>query len=49
MPKGVPVATVGIGAAANAAILAVEILATTDEELARALVEFRRKGSVLPK
>ncbi|MBC7186478.1 MAG: 5-(carboxyamino)imidazole ribonucleotide mutase [Calditrichaeota bacterium] len=49
MPKGVPVASVGIGAAANAAILAVEILALSDAQLARALAEFRQAGSVLPK
>lgn len=47
MPKGVPVATVGIGAAANAAILAVQILATADHDLADALVRFKQAGSVL--
>ncbi len=49
MPKGVPVATVGIGAAANAAILAVQILATADQELAGALARFKQAGSMLPK
>ncbi|MCR4437572.1 MAG: 5-(carboxyamino)imidazole ribonucleotide mutase [bacterium] len=49
MPKGVPVASVGIGAAANAALLAVQILAISDAELTRALAEFRQAGSVLPK
>ena len=34
MPKGVPVAAVAIDNATNAAILAVQILATTDEDLA---------------
>ncbi len=33
MPKGIPVATVAIDGADNAAILAVQILATADEEL----------------
>lgn len=33
MPPGIPVATVGIGAARNAALLAVQILAIQDESL----------------
>jgi len=33
MPPGVPVATVGIGAGKNAGLLAVQILALSDEEL----------------
>ena len=33
MPAGVPVATVAIGGARNAALLAVQILATADDEL----------------
>ena len=33
MPSGIPVATVGIGNAANAALLAVQILGTADEGL----------------
>lgn len=37
MPAGVPVATVGIGAARNAGLLAVRILAGADPELRRAL------------
>lgn len=37
MPPGVPVATVGIDGARNAALLAVQILATTDEHLHRSL------------
>lgn len=37
MPAGVPVATVGIGAAQNAGLLAVRILATADPELRTAL------------
>jgi 5-(carboxyamino)imidazole ribonucleotide mutase len=41
MPSGVPVATVAIGQAKNAALLAVEILATSDIELADQLAAFR--------
>lgn len=41
MPAGVPVATVGIGNAKNAGLLAVRILATADEELAEKLEAFR--------
>ena len=43
MPPGVPVATVGIGAAKNAGILAAQILALGDERLQKALVEFKQK------
>ena len=39
MPKGVPVATVAIDGAANAAILVVQMLAITDGELAARLEE----------
>jgi 5-(carboxyamino)imidazole ribonucleotide mutase len=38
MPPGIPVATVGINAAQNAAILALQIIATDDENLQRKLV-----------
>ncbi len=41
MPRGVPVATVAIDGAANAAILAVEILALHDKGLADRLAEHR--------
>ena len=41
MPPGVPVATVAIDGAANAAILAAEILAVTDTEVAKKLDELR--------
>ncbi|MEP0548244.1 MAG: 5-(carboxyamino)imidazole ribonucleotide mutase [Rhodothermales bacterium] len=41
MPGGVPVATVAIGGAKNAGLLAVQILATSDLALADALAEFR--------
>ncbi|MCJ7732244.1 5-(carboxyamino)imidazole ribonucleotide mutase [Candidatus Bathyarchaeota archaeon] len=43
MPTGVPVATVGIDASKNAALLAIEILALQDPELARKLVQYREK------
>jgi 5-(carboxyamino)imidazole ribonucleotide mutase len=45
MPSGIPVATVAIDGAANAAVLAVEMLALADEELSAALTEFRAGGS----
>ena len=41
MPSGVPVATVAINGAKNAALLAVQILALGDEELLRKLQAFR--------
>ena len=41
MPRGIPVATVAIDGAVNAAVLAVEMLAITDAELAGRLSEFR--------
>jgi 5-(carboxyamino)imidazole ribonucleotide mutase len=41
MPRGIPVATVAIGGAENAAILAVEILALTDTALATRLDAYR--------
>lgn len=40
MPAGVPVATVGIGAARNAGLLAARILATHDDALAERLALF---------
>lgn len=43
MPPGIPVATVGIDAAQNAALIAVEILAVSDEALADKLQEARDK------
>jgi 5-(carboxyamino)imidazole ribonucleotide mutase len=43
MPRGVPVATVAINGAANAALLAVRILAVADSELAAALDAHRAK------
>lgn len=45
MPKGIPVATVAVDGAANAAVLAVEMLAIADEGLAEALARFRNEGA----
>jgi 5-(carboxyamino)imidazole ribonucleotide mutase len=41
MPRGVPVATVAIGGAANAGLLAARILATSDDALAAQLRAYR--------
>ena len=41
MPSGVPVATVAVGAARNAGLLAVRILGASDPELARAMERFQ--------
>jgi phosphoribosylaminoimidazole carboxylase PurE protein len=41
MPRGIPVATVAIGNAENAALLAVEILAISDPELTERLERYR--------
>jgi 5-(carboxyamino)imidazole ribonucleotide mutase len=43
MPPRVPVATVAINGAQNAGLLAVQILATADETLAKSYAEFKRK------
>lgn len=43
MPKGVPVATVAIDGAENAAILAVQILSAADEKLRQAIKDFKKK------
>ena len=44
MPNGIPVATVAIGGAVNAALLCIEILAVTDEALAEKLNDARNAG-----
>ena len=41
MPTGIPVATVAVDGAANAAILAVEILALSDDTLAQKLEDMK--------
>ena len=43
MPAGIPVATVAIDGAVNAAILAMQILAISDEVLAQKLLDMRNK------
>lgn len=45
MPTGIPVATVAMNGAANAAILACEIIALSDEELSAKLDAARREGA----
>ncbi|MBQ1207516.1 MAG: 5-(carboxyamino)imidazole ribonucleotide mutase [Lachnospiraceae bacterium] len=45
MPAGIPVATVAIDGAANAALLAIQILAVSDEELAEKLMVARAKAA----
>ena len=42
MPAGVPVATMAIGGARNAGLMAVRILAASDEGLRRKMVDFQR-------
>ena len=43
MPAGVPVATVAVGGAENAGLLAVQILSVADEGLAKKLAEYKIK------
>ncbi len=43
MPPGIPVATVGINAGLNAAILATQILALSDENIARKVSDYKEK------
>ena len=45
MPSGIPVATVAINGGANAALLAAQILAVADEDLARKLDDKRREDA----
>ncbi len=45
MPSGIPVATVAVNGGANAAILAAQILAVNDEELAKKLDEMRKDAA----
>ena len=45
MPSGMPVATVAIDGAVNAALLAIQIIAVTDEGLAKKLSDARTKGT----
>lgn len=43
MPSGIPVATVAVNGAKNAALLAISILSVTDNVLRDKLAEFRKK------
>ncbi len=45
MPAGIPVATVAIDGAVNAALLSIQILAVSDAELAEKLAEARAKAT----
>ncbi len=45
MPAGIPVATVAIDGAANAALLAMQIIAVSDDELAEKLDKSRKEAS----
>jgi len=45
MPTGIPVATVAVNGAGNAALLCIQMLAIEDEALAKALSEKREKDS----
>ncbi len=47
MPSGIPVATVAIDGAVNAALLCLEILAVTDSDLAEKLDQKRRDDSAV--
>lgn len=43
MPSGIPVATVAVNGAKNAALLAISIMALSDRTLSEKLLEFRKK------
>ena len=45
MPRGIPVATVAIGNAQNAGLLAVEILATSDSQMLKKVQQYRQELS----
>ena len=45
MPTGIPVATVAIDGAANAALIAIQVLAVSDEALAKKLDDARKAGA----
>ena len=45
MPSGIPVATVAVDGAKNAALLAIQIMAVTDEALAAKLEQARQEGT----
>jgi 5-(carboxyamino)imidazole ribonucleotide mutase len=43
MPPGVPVATVAIGGAKNAALLAIQVLATSDKSILERVISYKEK------
>jgi len=43
MPPGIPVATVGVNAAQNAAILAAQIIATGDSEVMKEVIKYKEE------
>lgn len=45
MPSGIPVATVAVDGSKNAGILAAQIIAVTDEAVAKRLDEFKANGA----
>jgi len=45
MPPGIPVSTVGIGQAVNAALLAVQILSVQDASWSKKIAQYREKAS----
>ncbi|MEY2426400.1 MAG: 5-(carboxyamino)imidazole ribonucleotide mutase [Actinomycetota bacterium] len=45
MPSGIPVATVAVDGSKNAGILAAQIIAVTDEDVAKKLDEFKQGGA----
>ena len=47
MPRGIPVATVAIGNAQNAGLLAVQILATNDSQLLSKVQQYRQQLSAM--
>lgn len=49
MPPGIPVATVGINGSLNAAILALQMIATGDEQLHKKLIDYKEalKGKIV--
>ena len=49
MPKGIPVATVAIGNASNAALLAIQILSIEDKKLAAKIEKFRQEQNATVK
>jgi 5-(carboxyamino)imidazole ribonucleotide mutase len=46
MPAGVPVATVAVNGAKNAGILAIQILATAEEQLFKKLLEYKQSLAI---